>query len=404
MDEIKSNSGIVKNDFEVEELGKVTIGEERELSDNVDLVVAQANEFVMMPRDPIKLTHQKILRLFFMQIRPGDCMLYRYKITAVKAAEILGVSVNNIYDELDELAEIATAKGVWVKNKDERKAKRYPYALEAGYENGVFEMVINPLLAPFLLGLTKDYFQYPMRYAVNVSKKYSIDILEMIISKVMLKNIPDRGVFVTLTLQELLSKFMLIGNKTYDGKVNNVTSRILEPALIDINSSTNYRIDYTKIKDNKTVTGFKIFVNDAKNKHLDYTEGVLYKKAMRFDERRKGEEVIDLDESQYKFVDVEKVDSSNSLILTGKGWVNGKRVSFVNRGGNLEIMDENGNTISVEAFTAVNRPVPVENDKTSKENGDKDAKSFIVADEKPRSQEEDFRRINEYLESAQGEK
>lgn len=229
-------------------------------------LVVQANKMIT-GKQKLSLNAAKLIRAAVMQIKPGDENLSPYLITIPQLAELLNIPSQNLYRDAESIVREIMKNPVCIHSDENNRWIMYPWISRCEYVSGTGLLIqLNKELKPFLLALKEKYTQYALGDVLVMKSVYSIRMYELIMSKVMVSMLPERGIDIELTLQEIRNACEL--GETYT-LFQNMRARVLNVAMKEINEKTMYDVSYTYLKDSKKVIGLKIHVNVKYHKGIE---------------------------------------------------------------------------------------------------------------------------------------
>lgn len=222
--------------------------------------VVQSNNLVG-GRQALKLNSAKLIRAAIMQIVKEDDALKPYIITIKDFANLLHIDESNMYKFADEITNDIIRNPVYIKKRDGKAVKwiKIPWVTRCEYNsNKGIALKLNDELKPFLIDLKKHYTQYSLQEVLAMKSVYAIRIFEIIQSKIMDKVLPKNGSDIELSVQEIRE---CCGCEDKYPAFGNFRVKVLDKAKSEINRVTMYRMDYSYIKQGKSVVAIKFHVN-----------------------------------------------------------------------------------------------------------------------------------------------
>ena len=222
---------------------------------NTEHFVVQSNALVG-GKQALKLNSAKLVRAAIMQIKPEDQEILPYKITISELAELLGVSQSNIYRDINEITDDIIRNPVFIREITEKRIRwvKIPWVAFCTYDSDVGVAIkLNDDLKPFLLNLKEHYTQYELAEVLAMKSVYAIRIFEMLQEKIKVRHLPDDGMDVEMSVQEI--RECCDCEDKYE-KFSHLKSRVIDAAVSEIERTTLYSLTYDYIKKGKTVIGF----------------------------------------------------------------------------------------------------------------------------------------------------
>ena len=224
--------------------------------------LVQANELID-GRQALKLNSAKLIRAAIMQIKPEDKEIKPYIVTVKDFAKLLGIDESNVYKYADDITDDIIQNPVYVREKDEKgkliRWVKIPWVSFCEYNADVgIAIKLNDLLKPFLLQLQKHYTQIVLEDILAMKSVYAIRIFEMLQSKVMSKLLPKEGVHIIIPVQEIRECCNCVDKLK---QFAHFRSKVLDVAKSEIERVTSYRIEYTYVKQGRSVTAIDFHMN-----------------------------------------------------------------------------------------------------------------------------------------------
>lgn len=238
------------------------------LAMNIDSrnLVVQANRMIT-GKQRLSLNAAKLIRAAVMQIKPGDESLPPYLITIPQLAELLGVGAENLYREADNLTDEIIRNPIRIYSDEGDRWVKFPWVSRCEYVTGTGLLIqLNRELKPFLLALREKYTQYALEDVLSMKSVYAIRIYELILSKIMVTMLPERGIDVELSLQEIRDACEL-GEKYLE--FGHFKTRVVDVAVKEINEKTLYTVLFTYLKNSKKIIGLRFHVNIKYHRGVD---------------------------------------------------------------------------------------------------------------------------------------
>lgn len=240
--------------------------------------VVQSNE-LSMAKQTLSLNAAKLVRGAIMQIRPEDEEFAPYILKISELAEFLGISKSNLYRDIDKITDEISKNDVQFKviKGNRERCRKIPWVSYCDYDTykGV-AIKLNPELKPYLLSLQKNYNQYAFEDISNIHSVYSIRIFELIQSHILVKMIPEEGLFIDIPIKTI--REALDCEDSYE-RISNFKEKVLDIAMRDINDYTMFSVSYKCLKEHgrafDTVRFYVNMVYHPKKELPDYKGGQL---------------------------------------------------------------------------------------------------------------------------------
>lgn len=233
----------------------------------LDKTVIQANPLIEA-RKKMNVTEMRLFILGLQDVRPHikdenfhDVEFHETRITHSELVELFG-SENN--------GNIANLK--------KQVTKAYQGYIELSYANGGFglrhiykKMDYTPQeglviqfddeIKPYVLELVNQaYTRYKVKALFMLSSEYAWRILESLLEKQGYFKQGHTEVFLELRLEELCFR-LNVDIKSYQGRMDNFRSRVLDLPIKEINQKTDYEVWYEVKRTGRKIIGFKFWMS-----------------------------------------------------------------------------------------------------------------------------------------------
>ena len=224
--------------------------------------VTQSNE-IIKGKQSLSLNAAKLLRSAIMQTKPNDTELKPYVLTVPELAKLLNVTRQDIHKKILEITQEITKSPLCIKeeNGDKTRWVLIPWVSICKYDPEIGILIkLNEQLKPLLLNLISqgNYTQYTLDSILTMKSVYAIRIFELLREKIKSKTIPQNGILVELTIDEIRTACDCID------KLKSFTSfreKVIEKAISEINEKTTYIVKYADIKQGRSINAFLFNVN-----------------------------------------------------------------------------------------------------------------------------------------------
>lgn len=216
--------------------------------------VVKANELVQRGRYNLSLQQQKIILYLISQIEPDDDSFKLYEFKIADFCEICGIhsESGSNYESLKDAVKQIADKSAWVTL--ENGTQTIVRWIERPYispNSGVIYIKLDSLLQPYLLQLKANFTQYELGTALAFKSKYALRLYELVKS-LQYGDKPITRVYTMAELKNLLES-------PYEG-YRDFNTRVLKPAIEEINKKSDKLISYTPIKEGRFYTQIKITI------------------------------------------------------------------------------------------------------------------------------------------------
>ena len=175
----------------------------------------------------------------------------RFDVTKEAAYNALKNAVNNLFERKFSFKEIHkdTNKEIVVKS---RWVSRIAYVDDLA----TLEVTFAPDVVPLITRLEKHFTSYQLKQVAQLTSKYAIRLYEFLIAW------RDVGKTPVISLSEFREKLGLDINEYQ--KMVNFKSRVLEPAIKQINELTDIHVKYEQYKTGRSISGLSFIFKHKK--------------------------------------------------------------------------------------------------------------------------------------------
>ena len=227
---------------------------------NSSYQVVQANQLIG-GKQALKVNSAKLIRSAIMQVVAEDEEIKPYVVTISELSKLFGVSESNLYRDINDITDDIISNPVQIRYQSGKKVAwvKIPWVSKCEYNSDVGVAIkLNDELKPFLINLKEHYTQYTLDNILSMKSVYAIRIFEMLQEKITTKLLPKDGKDIILSIQYI--RECTDTEDKYE-KISHFKSRVIDPAVKEINEKTVYRVSYENIKSGKTVTAIKFHIN-----------------------------------------------------------------------------------------------------------------------------------------------
>jgi plasmid replication initiation protein len=180
---------------------------------------------------------------------------FRFDVTKEAAYNALKNAVNNLFERKFSFKEIHkdTNKEIVVKS---RWVSRIAYIDDLA----TLEITFAPDVVPLITRLEKHFTSYQLKQVAQLTSKYAIRLYEFLIAW------RDMGKTPVISLSEFREKLGLEINEYQ--KMVNFKSRVLEPAIKQINELTDIHVKYEQYKTGRSISGLSFSFKHKKTDSL----------------------------------------------------------------------------------------------------------------------------------------
>jgi plasmid replication initiation protein len=222
--------------------------------------VVKANELIQKSRFNLSLQQQKIVLYLISQITAFDEDFKLYEFSINEFCKVCGIddtSGKNYTDLKNAIKEIAD-KSLWITIENEETLLRWIEKPYINHNSGTIKIRLDEDMKPYLLQLKQNFTQYELLWTLHFRSKYTIRLYELIKS---IHFHELKSYSREFGLDELRR---MLGAEKYT-TYQTLKTRVLLPAVNEINAYSDKNVEYEPIKSGKAVVriAFTISTKEA---------------------------------------------------------------------------------------------------------------------------------------------
>ena len=216
-----------------------------------NLTVCKANK-VIEAAYKLSLNEQRVVLACIGQVNSMEELLKtdEFELSAKDFAVLYGVSEDRAYSELQEVTKNLYQRSLTIYNPDPQRPKikklETRWISSIGYmpEDGKITLCFAQKLLPYLSELKGSFTRYKLEHVGKMTCIYALRLYELL---TQWKSTGKREVDI-----DWLKKQLLLDN-SYE-RMDNFKARVIDPAINDINTNSNYNVSWTQRKTGRRVT------------------------------------------------------------------------------------------------------------------------------------------------------
>jgi len=268
----------------------------REISYNTSNNVVIANDFIMRSASKLTLNEMKLLRLIITQCRKGDKGFYVYSLRAVDFAKLLDIDKDDMRRNLRKMTRHIMQEVLEIENPKTGDWIQFHWTDECEYKSGTVTIKIADRLSPFLLDLKGHFTRYKFEEILPFKSSHAFKIYEVLLANIDDRQQPHADKYSTVNVSMDTLRLITNTKDKYD-RYANFRTRVLEPAVKEINERSKYHVTATPYKNNNTIVGIE-FLIESQAGYYHRTEGQQNKKEIQLDGQMN---LMDYQTSENKF-------------------------------------------------------------------------------------------------------
>lgn len=232
--------------------------EEKDLALSVrqDSWLIQSNSFAMTIRE------QRLLLYCISRIKPTDTGTEKYQIKIRDVCRACGITSNitgEAYNAVkDALKTLDSFNFILTDKNRKNHIVHWIRSVEidpADSKRASVEFEFDPKVAPYLFNVRKFFTQYELGCVIRMKSIYGVRLYQLLKSYSYLSSHKKR--FELAELRKLLS-----AEEASYKKYGLFRSRVIEPALRDISTYSDLKVDYVEIKEKYKVVAVEFIITD----------------------------------------------------------------------------------------------------------------------------------------------
>lgn len=224
--------------------------------------VTQHNDLIHSKHD-LSVAEQKLILILASTVQPKDTELTKKTFKAIKLAELLGVSRQNMYKELPKITGSILEKPLHIIDRDTGDYTQLTWLLAAKYEQGegTVTLQFNPLLKNYLLDMKELFTNFKLNNVLILKSKYALRLYQM------LKAHQYQGELI-MSIEQFKKELCIEKQKSYES-YSNLKKKALITSVNEINEKTDIKVDYTETKKGRSVVAINFKITTKSNKKED---------------------------------------------------------------------------------------------------------------------------------------
>jgi len=181
-----------------------------------------------------------------------------FTITAQEFSSMFNIPIKQAYENLDNAASRLYERDIKTYDGKHKTRERFRWVDGVKYWDGEGKVTLSfsNKIIPYLTLLHTQLTSYDLKQISNLKSSYAIRFYELM---VQFKSTGDRWI----KLDALKDRLEL--NDCYD-RFYNLKVRIIEPAIKEINNSTNLTVTWETVKKGRVITGLKFSIKEKQKK------------------------------------------------------------------------------------------------------------------------------------------
>lgn len=187
-------------------------------------------------------------------------------ISAKQYADLMGISVKNVYRDAEKIADTLGSKRFTIQTEDGWINLGWISSMQYKHTEGMINVLVDPNLLPYIIDL-KKYTSFRLENVLNLNSSHAIKIYQLLVHCLWQGE-------KTIALDDLRSVLGISNSKSYLA-YKGVKQRVLEISKREINEKTDLNISYSEIKKGRKVEAIKFKITQKAQQETKAEETVL---------------------------------------------------------------------------------------------------------------------------------
>lgn len=219
----------------------------------------------------LSLQEAQVILWLLTQIEPKDEDFKSHKLEIAEFARFTQVKFSNKHSELRKITRKLMQRVMEIYSPDEHKTIQVAWLSSAEYEHkkGYVLLEFSPKLKPYLLQLKSHFTKIEIADTLKLKSIYAVRIFELLLQYI---DIGSRKISL-----DYLRAYLGIEEEEYKNYFD-LKRKVIEKSKIEIDSKTEYKIDFTEIKESRKVVAIEWKI---KKRDLEQEERSLQIQSLR---------------------------------------------------------------------------------------------------------------------------
>ena len=220
-------------------------------------LVTRSNKLVEA-RYKLSLVEQKVVYAIISTIQPTDEAFFTCRFKIADLAKTCNFDAKTAYKQLEEVTRTLRSRGLTIRRGNSVLQTGWINSAEYFETEGIVEFCLDNKLEPYLLQLKSEFTKMKMAELMSFKSQYTGRIYELVYQY---KTIGQRKMSIK-TIREYLSiditEYNLFGH---------FKSRVIDPAVKEINANTSIALSYITEKTGRKITDIVFTIKDKDSKN-----------------------------------------------------------------------------------------------------------------------------------------
>jgi len=221
----------------------------------------------------LSLQESQVILWLLTKIKPNDEDFKPHKLKIAEFAKLVEVNVDSKYRELRGITRQLLQRVMEIHESKTNETIQVAWLSSAHYKNkqGYVYLEFSPKLKPYLLQLRSHFTKIDIVDTLKLKSIYAIRIFELLLQHLLITK-------RTITIEEIRG-YLGIPQNEYS-KYSHLKEKIFNKAKSEINTKTEYNIDFTEIKESRKIVAIEWIIH-KKNLQTQDHKAVCLQKELR---------------------------------------------------------------------------------------------------------------------------
>lgn len=232
----------------------------REISYDTNNSMVVSNDFILHSISNLTLNESKLLQLIITQCRKGDKEFYTFSLKAKDFANLLDIDPHDMRRNLRTMTRHIMQEVLEIENPKTGDWLQFHWTDECQYKTGVVTIKISDRLAPYMLDLSREFTRIKLEELLPFRSRHATKIYQVLVANIGIqKDNPhaDEYSIVNVNMDTLR---LITNTKDKYPRFNNFNTRVLIPAVNEINQVSKYHVIATPYRTGHAVSGIEFLI------------------------------------------------------------------------------------------------------------------------------------------------
>lgn len=215
------------------------------INQNDQEVVVQSN-YLVEAHYRLTLQEKRLILWLIKEIGREDTDFKKYKLTITEFSQMMELNPKTQYKEMKKVTKALIIRPIEIDNPETKETMQMSWLCFARWEpkKGICSLEFHPELKPYLLQLKSHFTKIGFADFLGLKSVYSVRIFELLAQYELIGK--------RRTSIENIRSWCSIGRDEYQLYAH-LKSRVINKSKTEINTKTDYEVDYTEIKESRKV-------------------------------------------------------------------------------------------------------------------------------------------------------